>query len=243
MFDSDFMEIIGKGNREEAIRKLKLFAANYVGAINAPGVSGNPSVYLPSDPRVFMDKLVGVTKKFKDIDGVNSFMTEATKALGSQEGIWHVLRNVESLDPKTVSRFDAKFVNTDRPCVECRFDVEMIKGEGQPLKFIEYKSYIAADKIDVPQLLNYLNGVADLSELRYVFAADKLSLEKAKEGMLAVFRKNAESIWEANEILFKGKPIKINDQDYLIMELSDFTDILNHKDALKCSIFDFVTRQ
>jgi hypothetical protein len=96
MFDSDFMEIIGKGNREEAIRKLKLFAANYVGAINAPGVSGNPSVYLPSDPRVFMDKLVGVTKKFKDIDGVNSFMTEATKALGSQEGIWHVLRNVES---------------------------------------------------------------------------------------------------------------------------------------------------
>lgn len=85
-----------------------------------------------------------------------------------------------------------KFDAGDVECKNCRFDVEMVVSNP---KFYEYKSYTDASKISIDQFNSYIGSINNLSELKYVFNASKLSVPQAKVGMKTFFVKNYDSIW------------------------------------------------
>ncbi|WP_075603159.1 hypothetical protein [Saccharicrinis aurantiacus] len=111
--------------------------------------------------------------------------------------------------------------------------------EARKLKYIEYKSYLDASGISLDQFRNYLHNITDLSELKYIFSADKLSLDEAKKGMQAVMRNNAEVIWNTNPSLFK-KMNKLNSTKKL-NDWEDLFDLLDDKNlSYDHAIFDFI---
>lgn len=159
--------------------------------------------------------MLELTKKYKDKNGIEIFQA-AKGGPYSQEGIWHSMQHLETLDAKKVKKIDAKFEVEGTPCDNCKFDVELEVQELGDLKFIEHKAYLNPSLIPLKQFKQYyLSSVDDLKELQYVFSKAKLggdatvALEKAKKGMLSIFKNKAETLWEVNEDLF-NKMIRMN---------------------------------
>lgn len=90
-----------------------------------------------------------------------------------------------------------QIVNRDKA-----FDIYLGNTNPNAIWFVECKSYAETTPIDVDQFIAYLSAINNLSNLRYVFNAKKLTLQQAKEKMQAVFRNNALSIWDAKPTLF-----------------------------------------
>ena len=120
---------------------------------------------------------------------------------------------MKDLPAGSVQKVDYVFepeVEGGLPCTNCRFDVQMVKPSTPPpanwVKYYEYKSYLKAENISLDQFKNYLATVDNLSELRYIFNAKKLTTEQAKIGMKAFFVKNYDSIWTIGQAkgLFSG---------------------------------------
>lgn len=71
------------------------------------------------------------------------------------------------------------------------FDIYLGNTNPNAIWFVECKSYAETTPIDVDQFIAYLSAINNLSNLRYVFNAKKLTPQQAKEKMQAVFRNNA----------------------------------------------------
>jgi len=70
------------------------------------------------------------------------------------------------------------------PCVDGRFDVELFPNPpSNPLKYLEYKSYLDASKIPFKQFKNYLNDATNLNQFDYIFSQAKLTLPNAQNGI------------------------------------------------------------
>jgi len=193
--DVDFMRIVGGndiGKGKEAFGEL---IKKYIGKCEACTVT-NPNIKLPETPKEFFDKVVELTKRYSDKNGIDIF-NEAKKALYSQEGIWHAMKHIDGLDPDIVKRLDAKFEGEGLPCEGCRFDVELFPNPPVSiLKLIEYKSYLDASKIPLKQFKNYLNDVASLDEFKYIFSLDKLDLPGAQNGMKNFLNNKADELFK-----------------------------------------------
>lgn len=138
---------------------------------------------------------------------------KATESLGIQKA--------------NVKKFDLKFEEEGLPCINCKFDI-LLKVDDidiTSLKFIEFKSYLNASKISLDQFLNYIATVSNLSQMKYVFNAAKLSEAEAKAGMKIFMLKNAQRIFDTNQAMF----MKINKADGSgkISEVSDLRDLIN----------------
>lgn len=129
--------------------------------------------------------------KFDDKEGFDQVVASMKNSNGNvQDGLQHVLTQVNKadFDAGKVSKFDMEFEGEGLPCIKCKFDVQLT--DGNKPKLIEYKSYLDASKIQLPQFLNYIASVNDLAEMKYVFNAVKLSAEQAKDGMKGFLKAN-----------------------------------------------------
>lgn len=143
------------------------------------------------DVRVFCNK-------FQGVEGIETMLASMKSSNGYvQDGLDHVLiqLNRADFDASKVKRFDMEFEGEGLPCKKCRFDVEMV--DGYKPKLIEYKSYLDASKIQLPQFLNYIASISSLNDLKYVFNKSKLSIEEAKAGMKIFIKANKPDIFLA----------------------------------------------
>ncbi|WP_221391418.1 hypothetical protein [Dyadobacter sp. NIV53] len=135
-----------------------------------------------------------------------------------QDGLQHVLTQVNKaeFDTGKVGKFDMEFEGEGLPCNKCKFDVQL--AEGSKPRLIEYKSYSDASQIQLPQFLNYIASVNNLSEMKYVFNAAKLTTEQAKEGM-KVFMNNSSN----KQAIFDAMKAELR-QSLAIRNIGDLTD-------------------
>lgn len=189
-----------------------------------------------------MDKLKTITNRYEGVEGFNRSLRDALNnpAPAVQDGLWHMITDLEkrNIAKTKIKAFDLEFDGDDLPCINCRFDVELITQNTDELKFIEYKSYKNAENISKKQFLNYIAKIDDIKQLQYVFNKNKLSLNEAKNGMKKFFDENAKEIFEANSNLFK----KIKDFDGdLIEKWQDFKNYTSDKRfTTDNKLFDFI---
>ncbi|GIJ97543.1 hypothetical protein CAPN001_21120 [Capnocytophaga stomatis] len=189
-----------------------------------------------------MDKLKTITNRYEGVEGFNRSLRDALNnpAPAVQDGLWHMITDLEkrNIAKTKIKTFDLEFDGDDLPCINCRFDVELITQNTDELKFIEYKSYKNAENISKKQFLNYIAKIDDIKQLQYVFNKNKLSLNEAKNGMKKFFDENAKEIFEANSNLFK----KIKDFDGdLIEKWQDFKNYTSDKRfTTDNKLFDFI---
>lgn len=189
-----------------------------------------------------LDKLKTITNRYEGVEGFNKSLRDALNnpAPAVQDGLWHMITDLEkrNIAKTKIKAFDLEFDGDDLPCINCRFDVELITQNTDELKFIEYKSYKNAENISKKQFLNYIAKIDDIKQLQYVFNKNKLSLNEAKNGMKKFFDENAKEIFEANSNLFK----KIKDFDGdLIEKWQDFKNYTSDKRfTTDNKLFDFI---
>ncbi|GIJ92908.1 hypothetical protein CAPN002_01260 [Capnocytophaga stomatis] len=189
-----------------------------------------------------LDKLKTITNRYEGVEGFNRSLRDALNnpAPAVQDGLWHMITDLEkrNIAKTKIKAFDLEFDGDDLPCINCRFDVELITQNTDELKFIEYKSYKNAENISKKQFLNYIAKIDDIKQLQYVFNKNKLSLNEAKNGMKKFFDENAKEIFEANSNLFK----KIKDFDGdLIEKWQDFKNYTSDKRfTTDNKLFDFI---
>lgn len=148
-----------------------------------------------------LENLRIVVKNHHDVEGFDKILTDLKiSTFEKQDGITHSLNHMKELPAGSVQKVDYVFepeVDGGLPCTNCRFDVQMIKPAVPPanwVKYYEYKSYLKAENIGLEQFKNYLATVDNLSELRYIFNAKKLTTDQAKIGMKAFLKANADKI-------------------------------------------------
>ena len=161
-----------------------------------------------------------------------------------QDGLQHVLAKVNKaeFDTGKVGKFDMEFEGEGLPCNKCKFDVERVPTADDLVRLVEYKSYLDASKIQLPQFLNYIASVNNLSEMKYIFNAAKLSTEQAKEGMNLFLKTNAEDIFNVgfSKGLFKG--IVLKDGTRIdIGTWQQLKGLCDNPEFSKSTLFDFIT--
>lgn len=150
-----------------------------------------------------VDYLEDVKVFFNKYDGKESMseMLNSMKNSNSnvQDGLQHTLNQMNLLNTSSVKRFDLKFEVEGIDCSNCRFDVELFPAQTGGLKYIEYKSYSDASKIQISQFKSYLSSIGSLNELKYVFNVSKLSEVEAKSGMITLLNspKNKSGIFQS----------------------------------------------
>lgn len=163
---------------------------------------------------VHLDKLKNIVNKYEGTEGFNKSLRDALNnpSPAVQDGLWHMITDLEkrNISKDKIKAFDLEFDGDDLPCINCRFDVELITQNADELRFLEYKSYKNAENISKPQFLNYIAKIDDIKQLQYVFNKSKLSLDNAKKGMKNFFDKNAKEIYNANKYLFNRMQISPN---------------------------------
>lgn len=217
----------------------KALGANYADELSAickaqGGFSGAKSLV------AHLEDVKTFCNKFDDKEGFDQVVASMKNSNGNvQDGLQHVLNQVNKVDfdASKVSKFDMEFEGEGLPCTKCKFDVQLT--EGNKPRLIEYKSYLDASKIQLPQFLNYIASVNDLSEMKYVFNAAKLSTEQAKVGMrmFMSINKNKQDIFStiwSNEGLKNSIFPSITDQN---QAYTKFGDMLNDNDS---PIFNFI---
>ena len=148
-----------------------------------------------------LENLRIVVKNHHDVEGFDKILTDLKiSTFEKQDGIAHSLNHMKELPAGSVQKVDYVFepeVEGGLPCTNCRFDVQMVKPTIPPsdwVKYYEYKSYLEAKNIGLDQFKNYLATIDNLSELRYIFNAKKLTTDQAKIGMKAFLKANADKI-------------------------------------------------
>lgn len=148
-----------------------------------------------------LENLRIVVKNHHDVEGFDKILTDLKiNTFEKQDGITHSLNHMKELPAGSVQKVDYVFepeVEGGLPCTNCRFDVQMKLPDPKPsnwVKYYEYKSYLEAKNIGLDQFKNYLATVDNLSELRYIFNAKKLSTEQAKTGMKVFLKANAANL-------------------------------------------------
>ena len=234
--DADFMTIIGNGNIQSGKNAFGELINKYAGKCQAC-TGGNPSQYLPDNPQEYIEKVVELTKRYSDKNGVDIFK-EAKKGFASQEGAWFAMKKIEKLDPEKVSKIDAKFEDLpDDICNNCRFDVLMINGTK-----MEFKSWgkvgvdlIASQKAGssfYKQFISYISDASTdaISKIEYHFELAKLTELADPKDYIAgkfktFFKENSSAIFDSNPDLWKQFDRigggKIDDVD-------DFIELINH---------------
>ncbi len=119
-----------------------------------------------------------------------------------------------------------QIVNRDK-----EFDIYLGNTNPNAIWFVECKSYAETTPIDVDQFIAYLSAINNLSNLRYVFNAKKLTLQQAKEKMQTVFRNNVPTIFNALN------PIGKFQQLFGVQTTQQFLAKVNN---LSDAIYDFV---
>ncbi len=143
--------------------------------------------------------------EFQGFDGfdksIKDAITNANPAV--QDGFWHGMKVTEALGYKKtdVSKFDMEFEAEGLPCEKCKFDLLLNADAANPnnLLLVEFKSYQDVTKISLDQFKNYLSSVIGLRQMKYIFNAQKLTTEQAKEGMKAFLIKNAFNLYKSTD--------------------------------------------
>ncbi|MFS4491326.1 hypothetical protein [Maribacter sp. 2308TA10-17] len=239
--DLDFMNVIGSGNVQAGKNAFGELIKKYTGKCQAC-TGGNPSKYLPDNPQEYIDKVVELTKRYSDKNGIDIFK-EAKKGFASQDGAWHSMKHIDGLDPSKVRRIDAKFEGEGLPCEGCRFDVELIPTSSKPLKLLEYKSYLNASKIPLPQFKNYLNDVTNLNQFNYIFNKSKLNLADAQDGLENFLNKNAIDLFKtpANGGIGLAKMKQLFEFDNFVFDnVAEFKNLLSNNKTFRDNALSFV---
>lgn len=153
------------------------------------------------------------------------------------------MQHLDDLEPSTVNRIDANFEGEGLPCEGCRFDVELIPTSSNPLKLIEYKSYLDGSKIPLPQFKNYLNDVANLNQFNYVFSKSKLDLAGTKNGVKNFLNTNADDLFKtpANGGVGLAKMKQLFEFDDFVFETAtEFKGLLTNNSSFRNNALSFI---
>ncbi|MFY7829997.1 MAG: polymorphic toxin-type HINT domain-containing protein, partial [Flectobacillus sp.] len=168
-------------------------------------INGNVSFWGKRGLDYHLNLLEETVNKFADLPGAKGIRDGVTNsASGMQEGTWHSLRQMNTLDPSKVKQMDLKFDGGDLSCKNCKFDIEMHEvtpADDNWIRFYEYKSYKNPAEIDIEQFKNYIGSITNLKQLRYVFEESKLTASgiSAKDGMKVFFVKYYDTIWTTGQ--------------------------------------------
>ncbi|WP_428654246.1 hypothetical protein [Runella sp.] len=200
--DVDFLTKLG-GSVEAGKAKYAQIVKEYAGKCSTCGNQGYKN--LPDTPDLYLNSMFAYTKKFGG-NNIEGFEIPAfTGQPFSQDGFYHMMNHMNAnVDPSKVKKVDMTFEDELGESLPCRggsgasscFDVQMKDGEIP--KFYEYKS-VGTVKLTLNQFLAYLSNINSLSELRYIFNAQKLTTEQAKEGMKAFLIKNAFNLYKSTD--------------------------------------------
>jgi hypothetical protein len=200
--DLDFLTKLGGGNANNGLTKLGNIIKHYTGKCSTCGNLGYED--LPINPSEYLEAVYSYTKKFGDrnIQGfdVPSFLNQPY----SQVGFLHGMRYMNSFtfDPEKVESIDFNF-GDDGFCPNCKFDVKFKNtfsanvAQDITLTFVEFKSYLNATNIQVPQFLSYISRIKTFQQLNYVFDKNKLSTQSAQSQMQTFFKSNKQAIFNA----------------------------------------------
>ena len=131
--------------------------------------------------------------EFQGIDGFDKSIKDAITNTNQhvQDGFWHSMKATDDLGLKRaeVSKFDMEFEAEGLACERCKFDLQL-NAVPPALRLIEFKSYADPSQIPLPQFLNYMGSINNLSEMKYIFNVAKLAAsgKNAKEGMKAFLK-------------------------------------------------------
>lgn len=194
-----------------------------------------------------LDKLKTITNRYEGVEGFNKSLRDALNnpAPAVQDGLWHMITDLEkrNIAKTKIKAFDLEFDGDDLPCINCRFDVELITQNTDELKFIEYKSYKNAENINKKQFLNYIANIDDIKQLQYVFHTPKITLENAKKGMKEFFKKNAEDMFKPirQEGIGKDKMKKLFEFDnFKFDNATEFKQLLDKNEKFRNNVLKFI---
>lgn len=194
-----------------------------------------------------LDKLKTITNRYEGVEGFNKSLRDALNnpAPAVQDGLWHMITDLEkrNIAKTKIKAFDLEFDGDDLPCINCRFDVELITQNTDELKFIEYKSYKNAENINKKQFLNYIAKIDDIKQLQYVFNKNKLSLNEAKNGMKEFFKKNVEDMFKPirQEGIGKDKMKKLFEFDnFKFDNATEFKQLLDKNEKFRNNVLKFI---
>jgi hypothetical protein len=146
-----------------------------------------------------------LNKHIDEFQGVSGFDKSVKDAINNanenvQDGFWHGLKATDGMGIKKgdVKEFDMQFDDlldcgsASNPA-GCKFDIELLSNDP---KYVEFKSYQNAADIPIKQFKAYISRVDNLSEMKYVFNAQKLAANgnDAKVGMKAFLKSNETTI-------------------------------------------------
>ena len=194
-----------------------------------------------------MRMLKVIANKYEGVEGFNKSIRDALNNPNPavQDGFWHMMKDLEKrgIPKEKVKAFDLEFDGDDLPCIKCKFDVEL-NGNGDGLKYLEYKSYANSSKISRQQFLNYISTVDNLEQLKYVFNKSKLSLDDAKAGMKDFLLNNTDNMFKSISEGGIGKD-KIKQlfefSNFKFDNATEFKNLLNNNESFRNNAIKFVT--
>lgn len=181
---------------------------------------------------------------FKDVDGFKEVVSAMKNTNDKvQDGLTHMLDKVKKYDPDNIAAFEGRIAEALADaddlaaiCERCLFDVKFKNGS-----FAEFKSYSleTIQKISGPlgktfnkQFRQYLQGVSNIEELRYIFNKSKIQdLLVVKGEFKKMFLNNTEEIFDViwnNQSLRTSLFPRINDP---IKGLDAFNKSVNNMDS------------
>jgi hypothetical protein len=200
--DHAFLAKLGGGNIEAGRAQYVQIVKYYTGKCSTCGGQGYQ--YLPDSPEDYLEAVFAYTKKFAGKDGFQ--VPHYNNQVYSQDGFFHAMRHMNAeVNASDVRKIDMKFEGEGLPCQGCMFDLELHQLDVGELKLIEYKSVQNAAGIPLPQFTNYMFNISQISEMRYIFNAEKISLEQAKQGMQSFFNTNKMQVFE---VIWGNQPLR-----------------------------------
>jgi hypothetical protein len=197
-------------------------------------------------------RLAQLTKNIDEFQGIDGFDKSVRDAMNNsnpnvQDGFWHGLNATEAMGIKKadVKKFDMEFdelLDCGSPSnpAGCKFDLEL--NTNTP-KYIEFKSYQDAAGIPIKQFKAYISRINNLSEMKYVFNAQKLAANgnDAKAGMKAFLKSNYDEVWAAGQTkgVFNGLKLQ---NGTIVNSAQRFQTFLSEIDSSN-SFFDFVIQK
>ncbi len=150
--DNKVKQVLGNNYKEELMKICK--AQGF-----APHSGYNPKSLVNhlDDVKTFFNKFDGL----EDMGEMLNAMKNSNQSV--QDGLQHALTQMNKLEPSSVKRFDMKFETEGLDCSNCRFDVELDPVKTNGLKYLEYKSYKNASRIQLSQFKSYMGSIGCLA--------------------------------------------------------------------------------
>jgi hypothetical protein len=197
---------------------------------------------------VYLDALQAFALKYATKTDFGDYITsEATaEGLSKQDGAYHLMRHLNNINylASDVVSFEGDIhskITVPRPTAicACDYDVEKVGGV-----LVDYKSYGCDSPLGNPnqlkQYLQYWSATPPTRTFEYVFNADKVNLQQAKEKVVNLIKTDPTGFYNANPAFF-NRIVRTDGSGFNVINSAEFQVELIKTNFWQNFIFDFVS--